>query len=119
MRKVRMILAQVRLSLDAAVSFRGWCAVLLLSVMLPSFAQTGGSFSFATNRFAVSEGDGLALVVITRTSDVGVMMVDLIAENGTATNGVDFTLDPATNTIVFSHFQTAVTVPIEVSDNST
>lgn len=119
MQKVRMLLAQVRLALGAMVSFRVRCALLLLAAVLPTAAQTGGTFSFATNRFAVSETDGLALLVITRNSDVGVMMVDLIAENGTATNGVDFVFDPATNTIVFSHFQTAVTVPIDITDNDT
>ena len=117
MQKVRMLMAQVRLAIGAIVSFRARCALLLLSAILPTAAQTGGTFSFATNRFAVSETDGLALLVITRNSDVGVMMVDLIAENGTATNGVDFLFDPATNTIVFSHFQTAVTVPIDITDN--
>jgi uncharacterized delta-60 repeat protein len=117
MRKVQILLAQLRLFLGARISFQAWRAVCLLSLALPVAAQTGGTFSFATNRFAVSETDGLALIVITRTSDVGVMMVDLVAENGTATNGVDFVLDPATNTITFSHFQTAVTVAVDITDN--
>src|SRR5687767_2097989 len=119
MRKVRDSLARMGSALEGAIRLRMLCAVLLLCGTGASLAQSTSEISFATNRFAVSETDGFALVVVTRTSDVGAMMVDLIAENGTATNGVDFSFDPATNTIVFAHFQTAITVPIEIIDNTT
>mgnify|MGYP003574924990 CR=1 FL=1 len=90
-----------------------------LAVFAPALGQSGGAFSFATNKFAVSEKDGFANVVITRNSEFGAMLVDLIVKDGTATNGVDFTLDPATNTVAFAHHQTAVTIVVPVDDNTT
>ena len=92
--------------------------LVLFSAPGSAWAQFAGDFSFATNRFVVSENDALASVVITRNSGFGAMQIDLIAENGTATNGVNFRLDPTTNVVTFAHSQTAVTVPIEILNNS-
>lgn len=93
---------------------------LVLSLLQPFSlqAQFGGNFSFATNRFAVSENDGLARITITRDSEIGMMQVELIVENGTATNMVDFRLDPATNRVTFNHFQTAVTIIVPIINNT-
>lgn len=69
----------------------------------------------------MTEGEGVALVTVTRSTDFGKMQVDLLAKDGTATNNVDFKIDPSgTNliTLTFDHLQTAVTVPVEIFDNS-
>src|SRR5262245_40912970 len=96
MRSVRLFLASRVGSFVVRSGIKGfWLTALLFPSFLSVQAQdarglNGGAFSFATNRVIVSEKDGTALVVVTRNSEVGKMLVDVIAANGTATNNADF-----------------------------
>ncbi|HTG45060.1 MAG TPA: Calx-beta domain-containing protein, partial [Verrucomicrobiae bacterium] len=124
MRSVRLFLAGRVGSFSVKTGMNGFClAALLFSSSYTLRAQNGrgtngGAFSFATNKVAVSEKDGTAYLVVTRNSEVGKMLVDVSVKDGTATNNVDFKFAPATNTITFSNLQTAVTIPIAITDNS-
>ncbi|HEV8543359.1 MAG TPA: Calx-beta domain-containing protein, partial [Verrucomicrobiae bacterium] len=101
-----------------------WLTVFLLSTIHSNYAQAGpgtngGAFSFAVNKFAFSEKDGNGVIVVTRDSEVGMVMIDVVAKNGTATNGIDFTFgpntnSPATNTITFSNLQTSVSISVPI-----
>src|SRR5262245_11950035 len=107
MRSVRLFLAGRMGSFFFRSGMNGfWLMALLVSSTVCLHSQNGrgtngGAFSFATNKVAVSEKDGVAYLTVTRNSDVGRMMVDVIAKDGTATNNVDFKFTPATNTITF------------------
>ncbi len=122
MRSVRLFLASRLGSFFFRSGINGfWILALLFCCQLSARAQgkgtNGGAFSFATNRVVVSEKDGIAYLTVTRTSEVGKMLVDIIEKDGTATNQVDFKT-PGTNTVVFNNLQTAVAVTIPITDNT-
>lgn len=99
-----------------------WMAAVFFALMpaVKGQNQYGGAFSFTTNRFVATETEGLAFLTVTRDSDFGKMQVDVLISNGTATNGVDFKTTPASSniTLTFNHLQTAVTIPVEIVNNS-
>lgn len=119
MRSVRLFLANWRSrALKRGLKPFGF-ALLFLASQAATHAQLGGNLFFTTNKFVVGEKDGTALITVTRDNEWGTVLVDLVVTNGTATNGVQFSAPAATNTLVFSNFQTSVTVPFTITDNST
>jgi len=120
MRSVRLFLAGLRGLLPAGPGLFPFLLSVLLSLSAAkASAQIGGAFSFTSQSFDFVESEGTARVVVTRNSEVGKMLVDLIVANGTATNGVHFRLDNTTNTLTFEQFQTAATFPVPLRANST
>src|SRR4051794_36249435 len=128
MRSVRLLVANLKGSPSVKCGgFFVWLAILsFLSLLLAVQAQStniptynAGEISFTTDKFTAGEGDGTALITLTRNDQWGIVLVDLIVTDGGATNGVNYKV-PGTNTIIFSNLQTRATLPITImADNKT
>lgn len=97
-------------------------ALLCSSAVAQPLVQTnlGGSFTFTSSVFEAAESEGTAIISVTRFREgqvYGKMLVDVVVSNGTATNGQQFTAK-ATNTLVFSNFQSVASFPISIRDNA-
>ena len=119
-------------------------AVLLYSLMVmiglvseSSLAQSAGSLNFTSVSYVVSEGDGVtgdptqalsppgAMVTVTRAGgSTGRVLVDCVITNGTATNGVHYTVStnqPApsvTNTLTLADSQTSTNFIISLRNDA-
>ena len=127
MQSVRLLVANLRGSLSFKCGcFVFWLAILCLTSVLPdSQAQSTnnpydpGEISFTTSTFSAAEADGTAMITLTRTGQWGIVYVDVIVTDGTATNNVNYK-SAATNTLVFSNLQTQAKFPITIlSDGKT
>jgi uncharacterized delta-60 repeat protein len=124
MQSVRLFVANLRGSLSFKCGcFVFWLAIFCFTSILPqAFAQStnapinpydAGEISFTTSTFNAAEADGKAIITLTRTGQWGIVYVDVIVTDGTATNKVNYT-SAVTNTIVFSNLQTQASFPIAI-----
>jgi uncharacterized delta-60 repeat protein len=119
MRSLRLLRAvQNNLAKQGSALNRGVCFIVLLLGSLVAQGQIApGAFKFTTGTFTAGEGDGQLLIAVTRTNGVGKMAVDVQISDGTATNKTDYSA-PTNVTLTFSNYQTSVTFPITITDNS-
>ena len=118
MQSVRLLVANLKCSLSVKCGgLFCWLATVSFLSLLSVNAQLGGDISFTSGKFEVGEGDGNALITLTRNNEWGIALVDVIVEDGTATNGVQFTC-AKTNTLIFSNLQTRAQFTIAIAQNS-
>jgi len=92
--------------------------ILLTTCAGPALAQAASAFSFSAQAYAAVEGDGAALVNVTRAGDASTpATVDYATSEGTASRRSDFT--PAFGTLRFAPGETTKTFKVLLTHNRT
>jgi hypothetical protein len=91
--------------------------IWLIAVQNASAVPRPGTLEFSAASYGVSEGQGVAVITVTRTggSD-GVVAVNYATTDGTATSPNDYTA--VTGTLTFADGETSKTFTVPISDDS-